>query len=287
MTGYGKVSQQYQQRMINVEIKTLNGKQADIYLKMPSAYREVESDIRNLLMQKLERGKIEINIWYDTLQPDRNVTLNQAVIIDYLNQLKALGDQSTLPGIDVLLPAVLRLPETLTSQKQEFDADEWAQILQLIGLACDKLSGFRIQEGESIARDLTLRVNNILSGIDEVAVHEGSRKAQIRSRLESALDEIRDKITPDMNRFEQELIYYLEKIDITEEKVRLTNHCRYFLETMTEQEAPGRKLGFIAQEMGREINTLGSKANNSDIQKSVVFMKDELEKIKEQTYNIL
>ncbi len=287
MTGYGKVSETYNQRLITVEIKTLNSKQADLYIKTPAAYREVENEIRSFLIGNLVRGKIEASIWYEHALADKSLTLNRQVIVGYLEQLRMLKDEIPLPDMEALLPAILRLPEVFSVQKQEFDPAEWELIMRLLQDAAQKVDQFRIQEGEAMKRDFRIRIGNIKQLLNEVERFEGTRKENLLNRLDQAIQDIRQKTEVDPNRFEQELIYYMERLDITEEKVRLLNHCEYFMETMDQDPMAGRKLGFIAQEIGREINTMGSKANHSDIQRNVVLMKDELEKIKEQSFNVL
>ena len=287
MTGFGKSSVELTNKVVHIELKTLNSKQADIYLKIPNAYREAENQIRSELTRELLRGKMEITIWFDLTQHERTVTLNQPVILDYLEQLKGLNQSINLPSVELLLPAVMRLPEVLTVEKQDFDETEWRQVFVGIQEACARLQEFRRQEGSALEQDLLSRIAGIRMGLHRIDVFESQRIDRVRSRLSMAMDEIRSKTTIDPNRFEQELIYYIDKMDITEEKVRLINHLTYFEETINTEEAPGRKLGFISQEMGREINTLGSKANDSNIQKLVVEMKDDLEKIKEQVLNVL
>ncbi|MCD6332358.1 MAG: YicC family protein [Bacteroidales bacterium] len=287
MTGFGQATAQTDKKKYTVEIKTLNGKQADLHLKIPQIFRETEQTIRNLAVKTLVRGKMEVSIWIENILPDRSVTINRQVILDYLDQLQSLNEDTQLPGNEVLIPMIMRFPEVLTPKKQEPDSGEWTLIETLLKEALDKVNRFRMQEGKAMEVDLRQRVNLILEGLEKIGDYESQRIETIRNRLEQSISEIREKVSIDPNRLEQELIYYLEKLDITEEKVRLRNHCSYFLETMGQEDIPGRKLGFISQEMGREINTLGSKAGNAPIQKIVVNMKDELEKIKEQLLNVL
>lgn len=287
MTGFGKKTIQIGEKSITIEIRTLNGKQADTHIKLPQLYRDLESDIRNLLNSTLIRGKMELHVWIDSAMPDREVTINQEMIKEYLNQLQKLGKEIDLPGNETLLPAILRMPEILTMQRHELDPKESRMVKEAILQAIDDTDQFRIQEGKALETDLIQQIKRIQEGVERIDSFEAERREHVRNRLNQSLDEIRERIAPDMNRFEQELIYYLEKLDINEEKVRLKNHCLFFLETMKTEGSPGRKLGFIAQEIGREINTIGSKAGHSDIQRTVVAMKDELEKIKEQVLNVL
>lgn len=287
MTGFGKASCELPKRNVSVEIKTLNSKQTDIYLKLPAIYREAESELRNVLAKKLDRGKIEVAIWYDQTKTERKATINQAVLIDYIEQFNELSEQIQVPGNDTLLPLAMRLPDVLSIQKQEFNPEEWAQVMMAIYEAIEQLNEFRRIEGSNLETDIRSRIGIIQNLLTEVEKYESVRIERIKERIGSNLEEHIGQGKIDANRFEQEIIFFLEKLDITEEKVRLKSHCKYYLETMDENEAIGKKLGFITQEIGREINTIGSKANDKDMQKLVVQMKDELEKIKEQTLNVL
>jgi|SaaInlV_200m_DNA_2_1039689.scaffolds.fasta_scaffold10267_2 uncharacterized protein (TIGR00255 family) len=287
MTGYGKAGCELSTKIISIEIKTLNSKQTDIYTKLPGIYREAETELRNVLARKLERGKIEVAIWYEITEVERKTVINQSVLLDYLEQLNGLNEQIKVPDNDVLIPIAMRLPDILTIHKQEFDPEEWAQVMKAIYEAIDHLKQFREQEGRNLEVDIKNRINNIRELIPEIEKYEAGRIERTRERLDTNLVQHigQDKI--DSNRFEQEILYFIEKLDITEEKVRLHSHCNYFLETINEEGPVGKKLGFISQEIGREINTIGSKANDKDMQKLVIQMKDELEKIKEQTLNVL
>ncbi|HBB90863.1 MAG TPA: YicC family protein [Bacteroidales bacterium] len=287
MTGFGKATRELENKTVNVEVKCLNSKQADIFLKLPALYREGENEVRNEVSRSLQRGKIEVAVWIESTGIERNVTLNEGIILDYLDQVKSLGQKLDLPGNDVLLPLVMRLPDVVKVEKQDFKEEEWKQIFETIRQCVTQVEQFRIQEGNSIESDFRLRISNILEGISKVRSIEKNRIERIREKMNQALADITERVKLDQNRFEQELIYYIEKLDINEEMVRLKNHCDYFIETLETEESPGRKLGFISQEIGREINTIGSKANDSDIQRIVVGMKDELEKIKEQSMNVL
>ncbi|MFO7617176.1 MAG: YicC/YloC family endoribonuclease [Bacteroidales bacterium] len=287
MTGYGKAVRALNSHTVNVEIKCLNSKQADIYLKLPAIYREGESEVRSELARTLQRGKIEVGIWLETEGTDRTVTLNQAVIFDYLDQVKAMSGALELPGMDVLLPVVMRLPDVIKVEKQDFNEEEWKLVMETVRECIGEVKRFRLQEGRSIGEDIRERIRIIQDRLGRIRAVEKNRIERLRERMKLALKEITDRIKMDENRFEQELIYYIEKLDINEEMVRLQNHCDYLLETLEVEESPGRKMGFISQEIGREINTIGSKANDSDIQRLVVEMKDELEKLKEQSLNVL
>ncbi|MCX6223667.1 MAG: YicC family protein [Bacteroidia bacterium] len=287
MTGFGKVTADLGNRTVNVEIKCLNSKQSDLYLKLPSLYREGENQVRNEVNRTLQRGKIELSVWFESSGNERNVSLNQAIILDYLDQLKQLEPALQMPGNDILLPLVMRLPDVIKVDKQDFDEDEWAKLFGTIQQCIGLVEEFRLQEGRSIEDDFKTRIRMILEGVIRIRAIEKNRIDRLRERMSAALKDINERIKVDQNRFEQELIYYIEKLDINEEMVRLVNHCDYFIETLNIEETPGRKLGFISQEIGREINTIGSKANDSDIQRIVVEMKDELEKLKEQSMNVL
>ena len=288
MTGFGKATVEYNQKKVVIEVKSLNSKQLDINLRMPNLYREKEMDIRNLAKTYLERGKVDVSIYFDNSETDKTVALNRPVIEQYFRQMTEIA--GTL-GIDTdnneLLQTIMRFPDTLKQQTEELNEEEWLALKSGIEKALKALDTFRIQEGEVLIRDILHRIDLIKSFAAEVPQYEGRRIESVRQRLMEKMKEWEEIRNVDQNRMEQEIIYYLEKLDITEEKVRLNNHCKYFIETAEKEEAPGRKLGFISQAIGREINTMGSKANDHDIQKLVVRMKDELEKIKEQSLNIL
>lgn len=288
MTGFGKATVEYNQKKVVIEVKSLNSKQLDINLRMPNLYREKEMDIRNLAKTYLERGKVDVSIYFDNSETDKTVALNRPVIEQYFRQMTEIAD--TL-GIETdnneLLQTVMRFPDTLKQQTEELNEEEWMALKNGIEKAMKSLDAFRIQEGEVLIRDILHRIDLIKNFAAEAPQYEGRRIESVRQRLMEKMKEWEEIRNVDQNRMEQEIIYYLEKLDITEEKVRLNNHCKYFIETAEKEEAPGRKLGFISQEIGREINTMGSKANDHDIQKLVVRMKDELEKIKEQSLNIL
>lgn len=288
MTGFGKASVECRNKKIIIEVKSLNSKQLDINLRTPNIYKEKEMEIRNLIKIWLERGKVDMTIYFDNNETDKEVTINQPVVKQYYSQML---DTAAALGIETndneLLQTIMRFPDTLCQKTEELNEEEWAQLKKGIEKALEEIDKFRLQEGAVLIKDILHRIGLIQSFAAEVPQFEEKRIEGVRQRLLDKMKEWTEIRNVDQNRMEQEIIYYLEKLDITEEKVRLANHCKYFIETAGKEEAPGRKLGFIAQEIGREINTMGSKANDHDIQKLVVQMKDELEKIKEQSLNIL
>ncbi|PHX61700.1 MAG: YicC family protein [Flavobacteriales bacterium] len=282
MTGFGKASLQLSTKKITVEVKSLNSKGLDLNTRMPSVFRENELALRNLLALKLERGKVDFSLFVEVTGEDTSSKINVPIVKAYMAQMKAI-----LPNADdtELMKMAIRMPDTMKTEREEMDENEWKQIQIVIDEAIENILSFRKSEGASLEKEFTLRIENIRSYMNQALVLDPERVTNIKERLQTAIDEL--KVNVDTNRFEQELIYYLEKLDITEEKVRLTNHLDYFLQTLNGSEANGRKLGFITQEMGREINTMGSKSNHAEMQKLVVMMKDELEKIKEQVLNVL
>jgi len=287
MTGFGKANGTYKEKKFTVEIKSLNSKQFDASIKIPSLYREKELPLRTLLAGKLWRGKIDLNIYVESAEGDKKVSINHDLAEFYVNEIKQLGSEVDLPLDSGVLRTVLNLPEVLQNERQDLDEDEWNELQSLIEEAVDKLVSFRQSEGDSLASDITSRINEIESLRKQVEDHLPQRLQQVRERLQKNAKDIIEQDKIDENRFEQEIIYYLEKLDITEEHTRLEGHCNYFLETIDGTGQVGKKLGFICQEIGREINTMGSKANYVPIQKLVVLMKDELEKVKEQLLNIV
>jgi uncharacterized protein (TIGR00255 family) len=282
MTGFGKASLQLPTKKITVEIKSLNSKGLDLNTRMPSVFREMELGLRNQISQRLERGKVDFSLYVEVTGEETTSKINVPIIKGYINQMKAV-----IPNADEteLMKMAVRMPDALKTERDEIDANEWKQIQTVIDEALDNIANFRKDEGASLEKEFQLRIANIHNLMNEAVSYDAERVEKVKSRLRTALDEL--KVNVDENRFEQELIFYLEKYDITEEKVRLGNHLNYFLETLNGTEANGRKLGFITQEMGREINTMGSKSNHTEMQKLVVMMKDELEKIKEQVLNVL
>lgn len=287
MTGYGKAVAETPQKKISIEIKSLNSKQLDINLKLPWLYREKEAEIRNIISQKLERGKIDFNIYFDILGDEGIPVINKLVVKSYYKQLKEIAGELNISIDEQLLPAIIRLPDAMKTEKPELTEDEWETVRENILESLLMLDQFRIEEGKAIETNIKSCLSNILTSLQNVEYFEQGRIEKVRERLTSILKENAVTENIDKNRFEQELIFYLEKFDINEEKVRLRKHCEYFINTIEEESPNGRKLSFIAQEIGREINTIGSKANDASIQRLVVMMKDELEKIKEQINNVL
>ncbi len=282
MTGFGKATIQIANKKITVEIKSLNSKGIDLNVRLPYVYREKELTIRNEIAQKLERGKIDCTVFIENTADETATIINVGVVQSYMAQLKEIN-----PTADTteLMKMAIRIPDSLKIAREEINETEWATIHKTINQGIDNILNFRAEEGKSLDKEFKLRIANIRSYMQQALEIDPERVANIKTKLRTAIDEL--KVNVDENRFEQELIYYLEKLDISEEKVRLNNHLDYFLETILEPNANGRKLGFITQEMGREINTMGSKSNHAEMQKLVVQMKDELEKIKEQVLNVL
>ena len=287
MTGYGKAIAETPQKKITIEIKSLNAKQLDINAKLPWLYKEKEPEIRNLISQKLDRGKIDFTIYFDMIDEEVATVINKSAVRNYYNQFKDIASELRIDLDDQIFTAIMKLPDTLKTEKREMPEDEWELAKNKIIESITMLDLYRIEEGNSIMADLRKCIGKILSLLDTVETFEQGRITKIREKLMSILEEHMATENVDKNRFEQELIFYLEKYDINEEKVRLRTHCDYFMETITTPSPNGKILNFIAQEIGREINTIGSKANDASIQKLVVMMKDELEKIKEQTLNVL
>lgn len=287
MTGYGKTVLETPQKKVTVEVKSLNSKQADLSTKIPWLYKEKEIEIRNLITKKLERGKIDFYISFDIMDEELMPVINKNSVKNYYRQLKEVSAEIGINPDNEALAIIMRLPEALKSEKPELTEDEWKNIIKLIGEALDLLDQYRIDEGKALEADLSGSVKKILGFLDNISPFESDRINKIREKLTATLKDTIGSENVDMNRFEQELIFYLEKLDINEEKVRLRKHCEYFMETMAVNGSNGKMLSFIAQEMGREINTIGSKANDAAMQKLVVKMKDELERIKEQVLNVL
>ncbi|MGA1977229.1 MAG: YicC/YloC family endoribonuclease [Bacteroidales bacterium] len=287
MTGFGRSMAETREKKISVEIKSLNSKSLDLNIRLPWLYKEKESEIRNLVSQKLDRGKIDLTVSFDIIDSEIIPVINKNVVKSYFSHLKEISDELGIKAGEQLLSAVLRLPDALKTGNPDLAEDEWTLVREKIIDALQKLDEYRIEEGKSIEADMvrcTVKIGNLLNGIGQF---EEERIRKIREKLNSALAENMGQDKIDNNRFEQEIIFYLEKLDINEEKVRLKKHCEYFLEKISSLPPNGKILNFISQEMGREINTIGSKANDASIQKLVVMMKDELEKIKEQTLNVL
>ena len=286
MTGFGKGEATLQNKRITVEIRSLNSKQLDLSLRLPAVYRQSEYELRNVIARTIQRGKVDVFVSVESQSVETSARINREVFREYLRQM---NDTLAFAGIDAdydaILPVIMRLPDVVATESEAISEEEHAALIAAAEAAAAQLDAFRTQEGAILIADLLRRVELIERYRDEVVPFETARTETIRTRILDNLAKL--PVEVDRNRLEQEMIFYLEKLDITEEKVRLTNHCKYFREVAAGEEGAGRKLGFIAQEMGREINTMGSKANESNIQILVVKMKDELEKIKEQVLNIL
>ena len=290
MTGYGKATIEITGRKLTIEIKTLNSKQLDLNLKIPGYFREKEWEVRTFLTQKLERGKIDFYIGTEVTGEMLSYSINHSLAKKYHEELKSLSQELNEECPADMLSLVVKMPDVMQTSRDEMNENDWEFISSAVTEAVAQVDEFRINEGRILEDDMLKRVHSILQLLDSIEPYEINRIKELRERLLRDFSKYKGVFNgsaPDQNRFEQELIYYLEKLDITEEKVRLLKHCQYFLETLNESLSQGKKLGFVTQEMGREINTIGSKANDSEIQKIVVQMKDELEKVKEQLGNIL
>ena len=286
MTGFGKSATSINQKKISIEIRSLNSKQADISIRIPAVYKEKELELRAKINQYLERGKIEFNLYIEQTTATPNYQINESLFKNYYNELKRLsdelGEQSDLIKIVAGMPDVFQKEE-----KQALDESEWETIVELTTKALQDIDAYRSDEGNTLQKEMELRINNIQQLLNKVELYEKERIITVRERITAHLEEVVSGNQVDKDRLEQELVFYIEKFDVSEEKQRLQSHLDYFRDTMNDKDSQGKKLGFISQEMGREINTLGSKANHSELQKIVVEMKDELEKIKEQILNIL
>lgn len=287
MTGFGKTEFEVGTKKITLEIKSLNSKQLDINTRVPSMYREKDLEIRRLISEMLTRGKVDFAIYLDNLGTESTSRVNSAIIKDYYRQLAEVHQELGLEINESIMQSIMRLPETVKMVYDELDETEWLTVRENLIKTLEELNRFRDQEGLALKADIVANIANILDLLKQAEPFETQRMENVKTKIRESLDALQLNGSLDKNRFEQELIYYMEKLDINEEKVRLANHCSYFTETMNEDEPSGRKLGFIAQEIGREINTLGSKANESNLQRIVVQMKDNLEKIKEQVLNVL
>ena len=287
MTGFGKGEAVCGDKRFRVELRSLNSKQLDLSIKLPSKYRAAEAEVRQIVTRELQRGKVDCFVSFEMAQVETSSHINRESFKAYVDELRSVAEASGLKFADdaALMQAVLRMPDVITSEEVEVSEDEISAIIEATNIAAKQLDDFRKQEGAILIADLLKRIDLIEQYRHEVEPFEVSRVEVIKSRIREHIEKM--NIEVDNNRLEQEMIFYIEKLDITEEKVRLDNHCRYFREVAAEEEAPGRKLGFIAQELGREINTMGSKSNEANMQRLVVKMKDELEKIKEQVLNIL
>ena len=287
MTGFGKTVLELPDKKITFEIKSLNSKQFDLNTRIPGAIKEKEMDIRSLVSSELERGKIDLSIFIEKTGESSNYSFNKDLAKTYYKELLSVAEEIDQKNFNAYLPLIVNLPDVMKPEINSIDPNEWTEIKKAILESINLLNEFRKQEGNSLEKIIKKQIHNILDLLDEVPQSEEKRINTIRERINKNLVGFANDKNIDQNRLEQEIIYYLEKIDVTEEKVRLKKHCEYFLETIEEERSVGKKLNFISQEIGREINTLGSKANDVDIQKIVVQMKDELEKIKEQLFNIL
>jgi uncharacterized protein (TIGR00255 family) len=287
MTGYGRAVGTHKDKVISVEVRALNAKVTDVKLRFLGDYKERELELRRVILEHAERGKLDVLIEVQSTDGAAAVSLNEALFRGYCREVKRLAEELQLPMSDIL-PALLRIPNIINSSSAEIDDEEFEAILSVVRRALDNLREYRRQEGKALGTDLRMRVEHILSLLGELLPYEQERFVRMRERLRANLEENFGKENLDANRFEQEILYYLEKMDLTEEKVRLEQHCRYFIEQLEDpNRSAGRSLNFISQEMGREINTLGAKAYDANIQRIVVQMKDELEKIKEQLANVL
>jgi uncharacterized protein (TIGR00255 family) len=286
MTGFGKAEVDFPRKKIAIEIKSLNSKQLDVNTRIPTAYREKDVEIRNILSQGVERGKVDFIITLDAIDKSISNAINQAVVKNYYEEIKDLSEKLNIALPSEWFPVILRLPEAIKTEITELDEKEWQAVKQAIYKAIKSLNEFRKQEGIMLENVFIAKIDNIDRLLKEIDQYETERVEKIKSRITENLAMV-DSGSYDENRFEQELIYYIERLDINEEKTRLSNHLKYFVETLRSEKSQGRKLGFIVQEMGREINTLGSKSNHALMQRIVVQMKDELEQIKEQIFNVL
>ena len=287
MTGYGKAECELSQKKITIEVKSLNSKQLDLNTRMPGVYREKDLEVRKEISDKLIRGKVDFSIYAESMGTESNAAINGPIVKNYYEQLLEISKELGIAVKESALQIIMGLPEVVKTERDELDEEEWKTILNSIREALGTLDNFRIREGNSLRSDIVLNINVITSLLAQVGQYELERTDKVKARILDGLKDFAGTDSIDNNRLEQEMIFYLEKLDLNEEKVRLGNHCDYFLETLELDEPVGKKLGFIAQEIGREINTLGSKANHTEIQKLVIQMKDSLEKIKEQLLNAL
>lgn len=286
MTGYGKAVVELPNRKLTIEVKSLNSKQFDLFTRIPLIYRDKEIGLRNRLAKRLERGKVDLNFNLEHISKDVTSKIDHNVVKQYYIELDKLSSELNISAPQDWLPTLLRLPDVMKQEIEEVDDSEWTLVEDTIEKAIDELINFRIQEGEALKKVLIANIDNIRSLLKNVEMYENERLEKIKSRIYDNLTQL-ENVEYDNSRFEQEMIYYMEKLDINEEKTRLANHLDYFIKTLNEEKSQGKKLGFISQEIGREINTLGSKSNHFEMQRIVVQMKDELEQIKEQILNVL
>ena len=285
MTGFGRATLMLPQKKITVEVKSLNSKQLDVSMRIPPSFKEKELNVRSYLSNQLRRGKIELSIFVENLGAESNYKINKHLVDTYIKSLQEFGDDKVTTSD--LLAIAMQLPDAMKVGREELDQNEWKNVMGIIEQAVAALIDYRKTEGLSLEKDIMRQISLIDALHDEVPKYEQERLITIKDRLANKLNDVLKSVDFDRDRLEQEMIYFIEKLDISEEKVRLKNHCSYFIETMNSKDSNGKKLGFISQELGREINTMGSKANHSEIQKLVVQMKDALEKIKEQVLNVL
>ena len=286
MTGFGRASGEVFGNVVTVEIRSLNSKFLELGLRLSSAFREKEMDLRMWLIKELERGKVDVNISVESNGDEQRATFNREVIKSYVKELRAIGKENKIAESDYL-KTILSLPNVLNADRTSVDNETWKRVEKLIKAALQAFNSFRLQEGGMLEKEFSNRLKNIEKHLKSIEKLEPERMKALRARMHQSLSEINENIQVDENRFEQEMIYFIEKLDVSEEKFRLRSHCNYFIQNLKSKDANGKKLGFIIQEIGREINTLGAKANHAGIQQHVVEMKDELEKMKEQIANVL
>ncbi len=286
MTGYGNAKGLVGNQNVTVEIRSLNSKFLELNLRMPMQFRDRELELRSDLSKQLERGKADLSISFESNELAKRSSVNKEIFNAYYEELSSLGKEYNLNDVN-LLDCILKLPAVMNAERQESDEDQWKELKVVINAALDRFNAFRDNEGAALSKDITMRVDTISNCIPQLEEFETKRVEGVRAKISKAINELIEQTSIDRNRFEQELIYYIEKLDISEEKVRLRSHCEYFVQTIANPEANGKKLGFITQEIGREINTIGAKANDAPMQRIVVEMKDELEKLKEQLANVL
>ena len=286
MTGFGAAAVEFQQKTISVEIKSVNSKFFDLTLRLPPFYREKEMELRTDLSRTIERGKTEVTFNIESQESNKKTNFNKPLVKAYYEEFKKIDTELNISTPNYL-QLILMMPDVMINEKLVLSDDEWKAASNALNLAMNAFQSFRLVEGGAMEKDLKQHIQAITNGVKDLAKYENSRIEIVRKRLEGSLEEFIQLNNIDRNRLEQELVFYIEKFDISEEKVRLKSHCEYFLQTMNEESSSGKKLSFIAQEIGREINTIGSKANDAEMQKNVVILKDELEKIKEQVLNIL
>ncbi len=285
MTGFGKATCELSNKKITVEVKSLNSKQLDLSTRVPNLYKEKDLVIRRIVADKLQRGKIELSVYIETLGETAKSIINASIFASYVEQLKSVAENTGVALPEDYFLHILRLPDVMKTEVAELHENEWESVEKTVVDAINALDDFRKQEGVALYKDICGSINKIENLLTQVAPYESVRIEKVRQRIKENLESL--SANPNMERLEQEMIFYIEKMDVNEEKMRLAHHCKYFVETADSDEAAGKKLGFISQEIGREINTLGSKANHEEIQKIVVKMKDELEKVKEQVLNVL